>query len=360
MISVIIPTYNRLKNLRIVLAALEAQEDASKFEVVISDDGSTDGTRQYCKDYVSSPEYALGLSKFTLNYIWCGPHIGFRPHRTRNLGIANAAGDWAVFIDSDIVLNKHALNEHEKLRKEHPGVVVVGMYHFTDSTFKPELVEGILKTELTQTVYDEYVPKDKSKGPPAPGIDCRINGFTDDMNNIITEYDGLGFFGGNISWSIELWWKLGGMDELMPSGMGEDAEMGQRMRVNNIPVIQYKPVWGVHLHHSRDWEESRKLVAQSIHYIDKKYSIGTYAKTDSPKDDPRSKDSSVWYTKESGAILVRCRNNPTVYAVNQTKEFYVGIPSPTWLELLEFTFDDVAVVEDEFLKTMLYKGTIRK
>jgi len=42
--SVVIPTYNRMDTLPEVLDALDAQEDAPAFEVIVVDDGSTDGT----------------------------------------------------------------------------------------------------------------------------------------------------------------------------------------------------------------------------------------------------------------------------------------------------------------------------
>ena len=43
--SVIIPTYNREAELERVLSALERQEGQHAFEVLVVDDGSTDGTR---------------------------------------------------------------------------------------------------------------------------------------------------------------------------------------------------------------------------------------------------------------------------------------------------------------------------
>lgn len=343
MISVVIPTYNRLNNLKLVLASLEAQRNPYTFEVIVADDGSTDGTRAYCEHYDG---------QLDLKHVWCGPHIGFRPHRTRNLGIANARGDWALFVDSDVVLNPDALEHHVGVRNKHPGIVIVGLYHFTDRDHKIDRDYILERRDLM-----EQVPKVMSKGPPVPGIDCRLDGFGNDMDYIITEYDGLGFFGGNVSWPVELWWKLGGMDELMPSGMGEDAELGQRMRLNNIPVLQYKPVWGVHLYHDRDWGESKRLVQESIYYIDKKYSIGQFAMISERDYDTRKLELAKWYTKGNGAKLIKVDGNDTVFAVFE--EYYVGIPSPDWIAALGFTFDEVVIVTGESMKGLTYKGVIQ-
>ncbi len=48
--SVVIPTYNRLDVLPEVLEALEQQEDAPDFEIVVVDDGSTDGTTEWLRE----------------------------------------------------------------------------------------------------------------------------------------------------------------------------------------------------------------------------------------------------------------------------------------------------------------------
>ena len=45
--SIVIPSFERRDVLAEVLAALEAQRDAPPFEVVVVDDGSTDGTAEF-------------------------------------------------------------------------------------------------------------------------------------------------------------------------------------------------------------------------------------------------------------------------------------------------------------------------
>lgn len=87
--SVIIPTYNRKEPLRKTLASVAAQTYRS-FEVIISDDGSTDGTQDVVESFREC---------FPLTYIW-NPNWG-APARPRNLAIAKATGEWLAFLDSD-------------------------------------------------------------------------------------------------------------------------------------------------------------------------------------------------------------------------------------------------------------------
>ena len=262
MFSIIIPTYNRLNNIKEVIKSIKAQVDPPEYEIIIADDGSTDHTGQYINS----------LDDPNIKYVWCGPNQGFRPNRTRNIGITHAKYPYIILVDSDVILNPNALKEHAKIREDQRfiNVVVIGMYHFMDE---------VDRTSLDVTNWEsvaKYVPDKISESPPLAGLDCRIHAFHKDLETIpiITEYDGLGFFGGNQCWPTWMFWALGGYDEKMPSGMGEDAELGQRMRLNNVPVIQYEPVYGVHLWHQRNVRDSMRMVQESIAYIDKKYGIG--------------------------------------------------------------------------------------
>ena len=104
LISVVIPTFNRLPILIKCLNALENQSlinDLHHYEIVIVDDGSTDGTTEWLKNNMDVfPHLRL------LEQSHRGPAIG------RNLGVQNSKGDLIVFIDSDLVVDKFFLSNH--------------------------------------------------------------------------------------------------------------------------------------------------------------------------------------------------------------------------------------------------------
>ena len=104
LISVVIPTYNRLPILRKCLNALENQffiDDVHDYEIVIVDDGSTDGTSDWLRNNIQIfPHLRL------LEQSHGGPAIG------RNFGVENSKGDLIIFIDSDLVVNKFFLSNH--------------------------------------------------------------------------------------------------------------------------------------------------------------------------------------------------------------------------------------------------------
>jgi len=52
MITIITPSYNRSHELKFLLESLENQKiDHNLFELIISDDGSTDGTKELIKNW---------------------------------------------------------------------------------------------------------------------------------------------------------------------------------------------------------------------------------------------------------------------------------------------------------------------
>ena len=99
--SVVIPTYNRLPILQKCLQAMEAQDFTQPYEIVVVDDGSTDGTVEFLQSHRHEfPHVRLLLQSHE------GAAIA------RNTGIDLATGDTIVFIDSDLVVTPIFLSAH--------------------------------------------------------------------------------------------------------------------------------------------------------------------------------------------------------------------------------------------------------
>lgn len=104
--SVVIPTYNRLPILQKCLRALEYQDirrDSviAGYEVVLVDDGSTDGTLEWLEAHKDEFPHLRSHSQ---------DHQG--PAAARNLGVKEAKGDTIIFIDSDLVVTENFLQAH--------------------------------------------------------------------------------------------------------------------------------------------------------------------------------------------------------------------------------------------------------
>ena len=98
-VSVIIPVRNGEQTLPEELAALAAQTYAGDWEVVVADNGSTDGTRAVCAEW---EDRLPGL---------CVVDASDRPgsSHARNVGAEAAKGELLAFCDADDVVDEHWL-----------------------------------------------------------------------------------------------------------------------------------------------------------------------------------------------------------------------------------------------------------
>jgi glycosyltransferase involved in cell wall biosynthesis len=88
LVTVVIPTHDRLPLLRAAVASVAAQTYA-RWELVVADDGSTDGTAEAV--------WAMSDPRVRVVALAREGHIG----RVRNAGVAAGSGELVAFLDSD-------------------------------------------------------------------------------------------------------------------------------------------------------------------------------------------------------------------------------------------------------------------
>ena len=88
MVSVVVPTFNRLPLLKHAISSVLAQS-WQDFELLVVDDGSWDGTEDYVR----------GIPDPRVRYFWLA-HSG-NIARVRNAGALQGRGNWVAFLDSD-------------------------------------------------------------------------------------------------------------------------------------------------------------------------------------------------------------------------------------------------------------------
>ena len=96
LISVVIPTYNRAQ---LAIAAIESvlAQTYSAFEIIVVDDGSTDGTREAVEGVIHQKSGRIDKSP-DMHYFY---QANQGQSAARNRGIAESRGDWIAFLDSD-------------------------------------------------------------------------------------------------------------------------------------------------------------------------------------------------------------------------------------------------------------------
>ncbi|AND70199.1 glycosyl transferase family 2 [Dyella thiooxydans] len=132
-ISVAVITYNWPQALGLVLRALARQTELPH-EVIVTDDGSHDDTRQLLERVAR--DYPVRLV-----HLW-QPDDGARMSRARNRAIAAAQGDYLVLLDGDMVAERHFIADHRAFAR--PGCFVQGSRVLTDEALTRRMICGEL------------------------------------------------------------------------------------------------------------------------------------------------------------------------------------------------------------------------
>lgn len=124
-VSVIIPAYNKAETLREILVPLLEQERLDQpYEVLVVDNGSTDGTLP-----------ALN----TLQVRYPHLHVLTEPRKgagaARNRGILAARGDLLIFLDDDVLVQRDHIAQHLALHAAQPMPTCIVVSVVDRSTF---------------------------------------------------------------------------------------------------------------------------------------------------------------------------------------------------------------------------------
>ncbi len=198
LITVQLCTYNRRALLGRVLQALFEQDiGPDRYEIVLVDDGSTDGTYETIIAPLRPP---------------CALHVLRQQNaglaRGRNAGIARARGRYILFMDDDVLATPGLLAAHVRSHERHPRSICRA---------------GVINVETFDAL-------------PPPRYSWR-------------NYSGAYFWTTNVSLPLDLVREAGGFDERFREYGWEDLELGFRLRSMGVPsllardaiVYHYKP-----------------------------------------------------------------------------------------------------------------------
>jgi len=207
-VSVVMPTHNRADAIGLTLDQIALQTGLDgDFEVIVVDDGSTDGTEGVI----------MGRSRpFELTYIK-------QPCRgagaARNAGGAQARAPLILFLDSDVVPDAGMLQAHVVTHAQASGRLVVGRI---------------------KTWPDESVPWcERVAQQGSSGMD-----YGDDARLVTFSYA----LGGNFSIERRLFLEIGGYDETFPAAGCEETEFAYRAERQGYPLFYQPGAVGYHNH----------------------------------------------------------------------------------------------------------------
>lgn len=145
MISIIIATFNEDKWLKRTVDSIIGSNQGTRtdYEIVIVDDGSTDGSTKFLTNH--NEKY----SKVTL----LRSEEGLGVAKARNLGAEAAQGEILMFVDAHMIFSEKLLNKIEDRLKNSPQISVLGIHCLDQSLYSdlPNLTNISIYTNSDRT-----------------------------------------------------------------------------------------------------------------------------------------------------------------------------------------------------------------
>lgn len=238
-VSVIIPVFNQVERLKIVLKAFNNQNYFDYFEVIVVNDGSTDNVEYMIKNL--NINYRFIYKKLEKN---SGRSIA------RNAGARMAKGDILIFCDGDRIPDNNFISEHIKSHLQHNiDIVVLGRIvelflpnfdNKVEKYYKYDNIDKFIKFARDFNYYD-YIEQMYD-----------LNGNT--SYNIAW----ISLFTSNFSISRELFFFIGTFDEDFTLWGFENFELGYRLSKMNVKYVLNRKAINFHIFHKADRTGSRR------------------------------------------------------------------------------------------------------
>jgi GT2 family glycosyltransferase len=112
-LSIVIICWNDLKDIAVCLQSVYAQTKAIDFEVIVTDNGSTDGSLAYVREHFPAVRIVAN-----------GANIGFGPGN--NAGFRVARGEYVLILNPDTIIHDRALEKLVAYADQHPAAGAFG------------------------------------------------------------------------------------------------------------------------------------------------------------------------------------------------------------------------------------------
>lgn len=240
--SIILSSYNNLSALKLSIESLKYQTEKD-FEIIIADDGSTDGTIEYlekeCIKYYSRPNEGYRLA-----YIW-------------NRGAELAKADRLIFGNSDVIWSPDHIYYHLQFGSD----VVAGSY----PSIPIDKVSLVTKDSIKNNFL--FIRSLSIKDRRSRFIEKIERPYLFDGKDTVARR----MHGGNWSCTRKDFDEVGGLDENFKGWGGEDFDIARRLlRLGKSIKFSLKTI-GFHLDHDKNPKKFTSHLGKS--YFHKKWKL---------------------------------------------------------------------------------------
>lgn len=234
--SLIITSYNQEATLKLLLASLDRQT-FTNFEVVIADDGSSDETANLCRQ----------RRPFPIQFV-TQEDLGYRKSKILNRAIHRAKSDYLIFLDADVIVERHFIQDHLDLRR--PQHFVCGRR----VDLGPQFSQSVTVSEVASGKFDQLrcdlllsgIKKDSSAVKRAFRVKNPL------IRKVLGYNRPIDILGSNFSaWKVDIQ-AVNGFNEVLESYWGEDGDLFIRLRnIARKPISAKSLCIQYHIYHHR-------------------------------------------------------------------------------------------------------------
>ena len=250
-ISVVIPTYNRVQDLKECLDSIVTQS-LLPTEVLVID--NSDQEREKVKKLIESLKPPFTAKKIYLQYIPNGRENALTV--AKNLGIDVSSGDILSFLDDDIILDRKYYEEIIEIYKKYPNALgVEGKVIETDKN----RIRKILWSIFGRLFYLGFREKDKCRMLPSLGVTYLVE------NKIVN----CEWLSGASTYKREVFNEFKYDENLKKYSWGEDSDLSYRV-FKRYPKLLYIAPEAKYLHKvSRTGRISNReiICMEEIYYL---------------------------------------------------------------------------------------------
>ncbi|MCI0335816.1 MAG: glycosyltransferase [Planctomycetes bacterium] len=238
-IAVILSTYQRPDHLYRSLLSLGLQLGVEgEYEVVVTDDGSTDHTEDVVRRFAESANFPVGFTTHE--------HRGFHLARSRNEGALVSSAPYLLFSDGDCLFPPNHLFQHLKMRR--PSFARSGDCLHLDAQSTLRIDESV----VTSGAYLGWVPRSERQRLHRRWIKDRLY-------QVVGHQKKPKLTGSNIAvWRDDLE-RINGFDERFVGWGCEDDDLADRLRAAGVRIASILGSTHVfHMWHPSDPSQPKK------------------------------------------------------------------------------------------------------
>jgi glycosyltransferase involved in cell wall biosynthesis len=244
--------------LELTLDSLAEQDlPRDRFEVLVVDDGSSDGTA----DAVRGFEDRLDLRYFHQ------PDEGYRVAAARNVGIRHATGEICVFVDSGVLLHSASLDAHLTAHAAAAEPLALNGYVYCFNLDNEDA--RLIRESVDVDDVDSTIAAMARTGAWPDVREPFYARHSDDFGHLPAPW--LMYWTCHASARTEQVRSIGMYDEAFRQWGGEDLDLAYRLHRDGARFGVSRRASSIHYPHDKDHDDNARSARQNYRYIAEKY-----------------------------------------------------------------------------------------